>query len=115
MFVSGFGVPSSGDGGAGGCWHGPWTPESQARWGGEMLKVSLARKWIEGAWWSRLQDTAQASDGLIDRDGRPKPVLESLLRTRNRLEHGDARGTDPDDDVHADGGDAGGRDVGGRG
>ena len=115
VFVSGFGVPSSGDGGAGGCWHGPWTPESQARWGGEMLKVSLARKWIEGVWWSRLQDTAQASDGLIDRDGRPKPVLESLLRTRNRLEHGDARGTDPDDDVHADGGDAGGRDAGDRG
>ena len=73
-----------------------------------MLKVSLARKWIEGAWWSRLQDTALASDGLLDREGRPKPVLESLLRIRNRLEHGDARGTDPDDDVHGDGGDAGG-------
>jgi hypothetical protein len=100
VFVSGFGVPSSGDGGQGGCWRGPWTPESQARWGAEMLKISLARKWIEGAWWSRLQDTAQATDGLLDRDGRPKPVLESLVRIRTRLEHGDARGTDPDDDVH---------------
>jgi hypothetical protein len=27
-------------------------------------------------------------------------VLESLVRFRTRLEHGDARGTDPDDDVH---------------
>jgi len=100
VFVSGFGVPSAGDGGDGGCWHGPWSPESQARWGGEMLKISLARKWIEGAWWSRLQDTATATDGLLDAQGRPKPVLEALLGLRNRMEHGDARGTDPDDDIH---------------
>ncbi|MGA1224420.1 MAG: hypothetical protein ACO31E_07620 [Phycisphaerales bacterium] len=100
VFVSGFGVPSEGDGGDGGCWHGAWTPGSQARWGGEMLQISLARKWIEGAWWSRLQDTAHSTDGLLDVHGRPKPVLESILNLRNRLEHGDARGTDPDDDVH---------------
>ena len=102
VFVSGFGVPSSGDGGALGCWHGHWTPASQARWAGEMLKLSLARKWIEGAWWSRLQDTASATDGLLDRDGNPKPVLRELLSVRERLEHGDARGTDPDDDLHGD-------------
>ena len=100
IFVSGFGVPSSGDGGDGGCWHGQWTPESQARWGGEMLKIALARKWIEGAWWSRLQDTATATDGLLDAQGRAKPVLDELLGLRHRLTHGDARGTDPDDDVH---------------
>lgn len=100
VFVTGYGVPSSGDGGEHGCWHGPWTPESQARWGGEMLKIALARKWIEGAWWSRLQDTATASDGLLDAQGRAKPVLEELLNLRHRMTHGDARGTDPDDDVH---------------
>ena len=102
VFVSGFGVPSAGDGGALGCWHGAWSPQSQSRWAGEMLKLSLARKWIEGAWWSRLQDTATATDGLIDRDGKVKPVLQELLAVRGRLEHGDARGTDPDDDVHGD-------------
>ena len=103
VFVSGFGVPSSGDGGDGGCWHGAWTPESQARWGGEMLKSSMARKWIEGAWWSRLQDTATASDGLLDRRAHAKPVLKELLMLRSRMTHGDAHGTDPDDDVHGDG------------
>lgn len=100
VFISGFGVPSAGDGGDGGCWHGAWTPESQARWGGEMLQISLARKWIEGAWWSRLQDTATATDGLIDIRGHAKPVLKSLMELRSRMAHADARGTDPDDDVH---------------
>lgn len=102
VFVSSYGVPSDGDGGEFGCWHGKWTPESQARWGGEMIKISLSRKWIEGAWWSRLQDRGTATDGLLDRDGRPKPILEELLSLRHRLTHGDARGTDPDDDVHGD-------------
>ncbi|MFN9077794.1 MAG: hypothetical protein ACK5WX_10265, partial [bacterium] len=66
-------------------------PDTQARWGSSFLTVALARTFIEGAWWSRLQDVRGGpSDGVIDADGNPKPVLAKLLEIRQRLE-ADAR------------------------
>jgi hypothetical protein len=104
IFVSGFGVPSASDGSRAassrGVWRGrtaedavpSWSPETQARWGASFLTVALARIFIEGAWWSRLQDErGGASDGVIDADGNPKPVLAKLLEIRRMLE-ADARG-----------------------
>jgi hypothetical protein len=103
IFVTGFGVPSSGDGSRAtlerGTWRGrasddampAWSPETQARWGASLLTIALARTFIEGAWWSRLQDVrGGAADGVIDADGNPKPILAKLLEIRQRLER-DAR------------------------
>ena len=103
IFVTGFGVPSSGDGSRAmlerGTWRGrasddampAWSPETQARWGASLLTIALARTFIEGAWWSRLQDVrGGAADGVIDADGKPKPILAKLLEIRQRLEK-DAR------------------------
>ena len=103
IFVTGFGVPSAGETArdtlARGVWRGrasddavpAWSTETQARWGASFLTVALARTFIEGAWWSRLQDVrGGASDGVIDADGNQKPVLAKLLEIRQRLE-ADAR------------------------
>ena len=99
IFVTGFGVPSSTDGSRAalerGVWRGrtaddampAWTAETQARWGGSFFTLALARTFIEGAWWSRLQDARGGpSDGVIDADGHPKPVLARLLEIRQRLD-----------------------------
>jgi hypothetical protein len=85
VFVSGFGVPSAGDAGTQGSWRGAWSAEHQAQWGVDMLRISLARSWIEGAWWSRLQDAVGASDGVIDANGQPKPALGAMLALRRGL------------------------------
>jgi hypothetical protein len=99
IFVTGFGVPGAADGSRAalerGVWRGrasddsmpAWSPESQARWGASFLSIALARTFVEGAWWSRLQDVRGGpSDGVIDVDGNPKPVLARLLEIRQRLE-----------------------------
>jgi hypothetical protein len=64
-----------------------WSPSSQARWGGSFLTIALARAFVEGVWWSRLQDVRNGpSDGVLDADGNPKPVLARLLEIRQSLE-----------------------------
>jgi len=99
IFVTGFGVPSR-DGDTAlaqsrGVWRGGsstgdvahWSPSSQARWGGSFLTIALARAFVEGVWWSRLQDVRNGpSDGVLDADGNPKPVLARLLEIRQSLE-----------------------------
>lgn len=99
IFVTEFGVPSSSAATRAalerGVWRGrasddedpQWTPETQARWGASFLTMALARTFVEGAWWSRLQDAPGGpTDGVIDAEGRPKPVFTRLLEVRQRLE-----------------------------
>jgi hypothetical protein len=95
VFVTGFGVPSAGPAGdlaaSRGFWHAPegaprgCDPRTQGAWGSAVLRMALARTFIEGAWWSRLQDAPGASDGVLDEAGRPKPVLAELLEVRARV------------------------------
>lgn len=97
IFVTGFGVPSastSAQDDARGVWRSGsgWTPDRQADWAESLFKIALARSFVEGAWWSRLQDApGGASDGLIDVRGKPKPALERLLGLRRDLSAGPAR------------------------
>lgn len=95
VFVTGFGVPSAdtdAEFSACGSWRGRWSPETQARWGDVFLRVALARTFIEGAWWSRLQDLPGGpKDGVLDAAGAAKPVLEKLLRVRKSLASAAAR------------------------
>jgi len=106
IFVTAFGVPSASTATAHldrGAWHAPdgWTPSAQANWGEAMLRVSLARAFVEGAWWSRLQDAPGGpTDGVLDVQGRAKPVLDRLIALRREL----ARATSK---VAASGGHAG--------
>ena len=115
VFVTGFGVPSADDGAAisfaRGVWTprgarcggdgaaGPaadpahddappkWSPRTQAEWGGALFSIILARTFLEGAWWSRLQDAPDGPrDGVLDAQGQPKPVFARLLAMRERIE-----------------------------
>lgn len=86
IYISGFGVPSVGDGTDAGCWRGPWSPERQASWAGAFARIAMSRPFVEGVWWSRLQDTATSvRDGVLDERGQPKPVFAKLLGFRKRL------------------------------
>jgi hypothetical protein len=120
VFVTGFGVPSADDGSAMSFARGVWTPRrvgaagagavavapadpphddappkwslrTQAEWGGALFSIVLARTFLEGAWWSRLQDAPTGPrDGVLDAQGQPKPVFARLLALRERIER-DAR------------------------
>jgi hypothetical protein len=97
IFLTGFGVPSAStppQDHARGAWrsNGGWTPERQAEWAESVFRIGLARTFVEGVWWSRLQDApGGACDGLIDAQGRAKPVLERLLALRRGLTGGVAK------------------------
>jgi hypothetical protein len=99
IFVTGFGVPSRDIGGvlahSRGVWrgvddantHAHWSVDSQARWGTAFFSIALARSFVEGVWWSRLQDAPGGpTDGLIDASGNAKPVLAKLLEIRRTLD-----------------------------
>ena len=95
VFVTGFGLPSAGPAGevarTRGYWHAApgaargSDPATQREWGSAVLRMALARTFIEGAWWSRLQDADGATDGVLDESGRVKPVLEALFEVRGRI------------------------------
>ncbi|MFM7259747.1 MAG: hypothetical protein ACKO3W_04005 [bacterium] len=97
IFLTGFGVPSASaapQDEARGVWrsNAGWTPERQADWAESIFKIALARTFVEGVWWSRLQDAPDgARDGLIDARGKPKPALERLIALRRELSSGAAK------------------------
>ncbi|RLS88324.1 MAG: hypothetical protein DWI10_09235, partial [Planctomycetota bacterium] len=66
--------------------HGAASPQTQAEGGSAFMRVALARSFVEGAWWSRLQDVAAGpSDGVVDAAGKVKPVLAELLAVRQSM------------------------------
>ncbi len=91
IFITGFGVPSAvtpQELERRGSWHGSASPQKQAEWGEAFMRIALSRSFVEGAWWSRLQDVAGgASDGVVDAKGQVKPILERLLAVRHSMVH----------------------------
>lgn len=91
IFVTSFGVPSASTSAEHlerGAWHASesWNPSAQAHWGEAMLRVALSRAFVEGAWWSRLQDAPGGpTDGVLDVQGRPKPIFDRLIALRREL------------------------------
>ena len=89
IFITGFGIPSASSAAElerRGSWHGAASPQTQAEWGSAFMRVALARSFVEGAWWSRLQDVAAGpSDGVVDAAGKVKPVLAELLAVRQSM------------------------------
>lgn len=86
VYISGAGIPSAGAVEENGCWRGPWSPERQTAWGRAFVRIAMARPFVEGVWWSRLQDAPGApADGVLDEKGQPKPVFAKLVGFRKRL------------------------------
>jgi GH35 family endo-1,4-beta-xylanase len=88
VVISAFGVPDETVDEAGGWWREPWTQHQQSRWMSRVFAVAMSKPFIETLVWTDLYDHPQAdlpSGGLVGADGRAKPVLQRLIRTRKRL------------------------------
>jgi len=87
VLITAMGVPSEG-GDEAGQWHGPWSPELQARWATRALAIALSKPFVESVFWADLFDHEQmevAASGLITADGRARPALKQLVSMRRRL------------------------------
>ncbi|MCH2133774.1 MAG: endo-1,4-beta-xylanase [Phycisphaerales bacterium] len=88
IIVSGVGVPDSVCDADAGWWHSPWSLERQGRWGGQVLPLLLSKPFIEAVVWADLYDhlaTVPRGAGLLNAEGRPKPVLKKLGGLKQRL------------------------------
>lgn len=82
------GVPSEPGSAAAGRCGGGWSAEAQAEWAAQVFRLALSKPYIDSVFWSDLYDEPTEKRppyGLIDRSGRPKPVLKALLEFRRRL------------------------------
>lgn len=88
VLVSALGVPSRPVDDDGGWWHGPWSPELQARWIARIFPVAMSKPFVESIFWTDLFDHPEAvlpAAGLIDESGQPKPAFSRLIGMRKRL------------------------------
>ena len=85
VFISGFGTPSGGDVSQCGSWRGAASEATQGSWATRVARIAMSKPFVEGLWWSRLMDTSIATDGVLDVQGKPKPVLGKLLAWRNSM------------------------------
>lgn len=87
VLVSAAGVPAGQQAG-GGNWHGDWSPIQQAKWGSRVFAIAMSKPFVESIFWTDLYDHDGAeldTGGLIDDDGRTRPVLSKLIGMRKRL------------------------------
>lgn len=59
----------------------PWSPEMQADWAVRMLSLAVCKPFILSvSWlqWSDAHDPLFAQSGLLDEQGKPKPILAAL-------------------------------------
>jgi GH35 family endo-1,4-beta-xylanase len=88
VLISAMGVPSKPVDPEAGVWHGPWTPERQARWISRLFAIAMSKPFVESIFWTDLYDHPDAelpSAGLIDEAGQPKPAFSRLIGIRRRL------------------------------
>jgi hypothetical protein len=88
VILSNIGVPSEQIGEAGGWWQAPWSPERQAAWASRIVPLALSKPYIESLFWSDLfdhEDTVPPRCGLLNENGKPKPVLQKLISIRKRM------------------------------
>jgi len=70
-----------------GHWHGGFTPAAQADWARSFLSLALCRPFVQGVQWAHFADSDPHQFphcGLLDRNRKPKPVLEVLADLRER-------------------------------
>jgi hypothetical protein len=69
-----------------GHWREPWTPELQASWMTEAMKIAMSKSFVRSVCWQALYDTESVPEmphgGLISREGRAKPALRRMAEIR---------------------------------
>ncbi len=72
-----------------GCWGGPWTPESQARWLADVARIVAGKPYVQSLCWQELCDLEPGGEmpggGLLSGSGASKPALASLQRVHESL------------------------------
>jgi len=65
----------------------PWSPEMQAAWTVRMLGLAACKPFtLSVSWlhWSDAQDPLFGHGGVLDAQGKPKPVLAALQQFREQ-------------------------------
>jgi len=78
----------SGQGAEAGCWHGPWTQQSQAEWLDQFYRIALSKPAVETVTWRDLADRDDGilqAGGLLQKDLGAKTAFEHMIRTKERL------------------------------
>lgn len=74
-----------------GAWHGPWTPEQQARWLRELVRLAMSKPQVKGLCW---QDLADLPGHLLPHGGlctsalEVKPAWNQLRAARQAIQNG---------------------------
>ena len=73
-----------------GRWHGPWSPDRQAKWLRTVYRLAMSKPFVENLAWSDLSDfdaarTSLPGSGLLDDMLRPKPAFEAVQELRRAL------------------------------
>jgi hypothetical protein len=72
---------------AAGSWDGGFTPAGQAGWVTAFARLAMCKPFVQGVRWVHFSDAdphAFPHCGLIDREGNPKPALETLGQMREK-------------------------------
>jgi hypothetical protein len=70
-----------------GWWRAGYTPDAQAAWGGAFAELALCKPFVQSVQWAHFCDREPHQfphGGLIDHDGKPRPVLAALRQLRER-------------------------------
>lgn len=81
-----------GDAGAsrksGGCWHKPWSEETQADWARQFIEIALSKPFVDSVCWDRIVDVAGGpipTGGLLRSDATPKLSYNTLIKLKARI------------------------------
>lgn len=71
-----------------GLWRSPWSPETQARWISQALRIAASKPFVHSVCWQDLYDSADAdmpAGGLVAESGAPKPAAAAFTELRTAI------------------------------
>jgi hypothetical protein len=78
----------NGQGAEAGCWHGPWTEQTQAEWLDQFYRIALSRPAVETVTWQDLADRDDGvlqDGGLLQKDMVAKTAFQRMIQIKERL------------------------------
>jgi hypothetical protein len=87
LFVTATACPDAG-GDEAGRWHEPWSPQLQARWLRDVMRLCLSKPYVENVAWADLADgneSVMPGSGLLDDLFKPKPAWDAVQEVRSRF------------------------------